>query len=80
MENSTGKANTPGPMGHATRASLLMESGRAKVAGNQPRTMEIFTLVHTRLIRKMDTEGMSGPMAVSTKEALQTMSSTERED
>jgi len=75
MVNSTGKENIHGRMVHAMRVSLLRESGKARVAGDQPRTMEIYTLELTRGIRKMDMADMYGPMDVSTKVDLPTTSS-----
>ena len=69
------RASTLGLTVHATRVSLLMESGKVKAAGSQPRTMETSISVHMRPIRKTDMEGMCGLMAASMKEALPTMSS-----
>lgn len=43
MVNSMVRESIHGPMGHAMRASLLRESDKDKVAGDQPKTMQTYT-------------------------------------
>ncbi len=40
------------------------------VLGNQPKIMQIFTLVLMKTIKRVDTDDMYGPMDVSMKETL----------
>lgn len=75
MANSMEKENIYGLMDLAMKDSLLMESGKDRAAGNQPKIMEISISAHTKMIKKMVMEGMSGLMAACMKEDLLTMSS-----
>ena len=73
MENSMEKENIHGLMDLAIKDSLSMEFDKVKEVGNQPKIMEISTLAHTKLIKRMDMEDMFGQMVASMKEDSPTM-------
>ena len=75
MVSSTEKENTLGQMVHATKVSSLMEFDKVKEVGNQLKIMEISTLEHTKLTKRMDMEDMSGLTAAYMKADSPMMSS-----
>ena len=68
MVNSMAKANILGQTDHAMKDSLLMESGKVKVAGSHVRIMEISILALMKVTRRTGMVGMYGPTGVSIKE------------
>lgn len=75
MESFLAKASTLGPTVRAMKGSSSMESGKAREAGNQLKTMETSTLESMRPIKRTVMEGTSGPMAASMRAPFPTMSS-----
>ena len=67
MVNSMAKANILGQTDHAMKDSLLMASGKVKVAGSHVRIMEISILALMKVTRRMGMADMYGPTGVSFK-------------
>ena len=75
MVNSMVKANILGQTDHAMKDSLLMESGKVRVAGSHVKIMEISILALMKVTRRTGMVGMYGPTGVSIKEdSLMTLS------